>query len=270
MSTNGTNGNLPLYETVNVSKTFKRGSDPVYAVDGVSLTIEAGDFVALEGPSGSGKTTLLQLLGALDRPSGGRVMFDGRDLGALPDRELGQLRLRSFGFVFQQFNLIPTLTALENVGGEARAHRRRQRRSSTTRARASCSARSGLAERAGHLPGQLSGGEQQRVAIARALVVEPRVILADEPTGNLDSKTRRGRDRPPGRARRPARRDGHRRDARREPRRPGAAAARDARRPARGRGRPGRGGGRKRSLRQFLSVLQLVVRPNCEWWLRPL
>src|SRR5262249_55605265 len=108
-------GNLPLYETQNVSKTFKRGSDPVYAVDGVSFTIDAGDFVALEGPSGSGKTTLLQLLGALDRPSGGRIVFDGRDLGALPDSELGALRLRAFGFVFQQFNLIPTLTARENV-----------------------------------------------------------------------------------------------------------------------------------------------------------
>jgi putative ABC transport system ATP-binding protein len=182
MSANGS-----LYETVNVSKTFRRGSDPVYAVDGVSFTIDAGDFVALEGPSGSGKTTLLQLLGALDRPSGGRVVFDGRDLGALPDRELGALRLRSFGFVFQQFNLIPTLTALENVeaklaptgagGGDL-----------TSRAR-ELLGEVGLAERERHLPGQLSGGEQQRVAIARALVVEPRVILADEPTGNLDSKT---------------------------------------------------------------------------------
>jgi putative ABC transport system ATP-binding protein len=185
MSEVGTNGNLPLYEAVNVSKTFKRGSDQVYAVDGVSLTIDAGDFVALEGPSGSGKTTLLQLLGALDRPSGGRVAFDGRDLGALPDRDLGALRLRSFGFVFQQFNLIPTLTALENVEAKLAPTGGRDL---TARAR-ELLGEVGLAERAGHLPGQLSGGEQQRVAIARALVVEPRVILADEPTGNLDSKT---------------------------------------------------------------------------------
>jgi putative ABC transport system ATP-binding protein len=180
-------GNLPLYETVNVSKTFKRGSDPVYAVDGVSFTIDAGDFVALEGPSGSGKTTLLQLLGALDRPSGGRVVFDGRDLGALPDRELGALRLRSFGFVFQQFNLIPTLTALENV--EAKLAPTGTGGGDLTRRARGLLGEVGLAEREGHLPGQLSGGEQQRVAIARALVVEPRVILADEPTGNLDSKT---------------------------------------------------------------------------------
>ncbi len=178
-------GNLPLYEAVNVSKTFKRGSDPVYAVDGVSFTIDAGDFVALEGPSGSGKTTLLQLLGALERPSGGRVVFDGRDLGALRDRELGALRLRSFGFVFQQFNLIPTLTALENVEAKLAPTGAGDY---TVRAR-ELLGEVGLSERAGHLPGQLSGGEQQRVAIARALVVEPRVVLADEPTGNLDSKT---------------------------------------------------------------------------------
>ena len=171
--------------SVNVSKTFKRGSDPVRAVDGVSFTIDAGEFVALEGPSGSGKTTLLQLLGALDRPAGGRVVFEGRDLGALPDRELAELRLRSFGFVFQQFNLIPTLTALQNV--EASSLRPAP---ATRRPRAlELLGEVGLAERASHLPGQLSGGEQQRVAIARALVVEPRVILADEPTGNLDSKT---------------------------------------------------------------------------------
>ncbi len=183
----GNNGNPPLYETVNVSKTFKRGSDPVYAVDGVSFSIDAGDFVALEGPSGSGKTTLLQLLGALDRPSGGRIVFDGRDLGALPDRELAALRLRAFGFVFQQFNLIPTLTALENV--EAKLAPTGARRGDLTVRARELLGEVGLAERAGHLPGQLSGGEQQRVAIARALVVEPRVILADEPTGNLDSKT---------------------------------------------------------------------------------
>jgi putative ABC transport system ATP-binding protein len=135
----------------------------------------------------SGKTTLLQLLGALDRPSNGRVLFDDRDLAELPDAELAELRLRSFGFVFQQFNLIPTLTAHENVeaklaptGLDATALRERAD---------ALLEEVGLADRATHLPGHLSGGEQQRVAIARALSVEPRVILADEPTGNLDSKT---------------------------------------------------------------------------------
>jgi putative ABC transport system ATP-binding protein len=156
-------------------------------VSDVTLTIEAGEFVALEGPSGSGKTTLLQLLGALDRPSEGEVLFEGRDLATLRDHELAGLRLRAFGFVFQQFNLIPTLTALQNVElalapmgisaaeGRKRAH--------------GLLGEVGLDDRAEHLPSQLSGGEQQRVAIARALVVEPRVVLADEPTGNLDTAT---------------------------------------------------------------------------------
>jgi putative ABC transport system ATP-binding protein len=171
------------YELRGVARFFQRGPTTVRALDGIDLEIGAGEFVALEGPSGSGKTTLLQLLGALDRPSAGTVGFEGRDLAALPDRELAELRLRSFGFVFQQFNLIPTLTAVENVeaklvpvGG--------------TRERAlELLGEVGLAERADHLPAHLSGGEQQRVAIARALSVDPRVVLADEPTGNLDSKT---------------------------------------------------------------------------------
>jgi putative ABC transport system ATP-binding protein len=166
-----------------VAKLFQRGPTTVRALDGVDLEIDVGEFVALEGPSGSGKTTLLQLLGALDRPSAGTIQFEGRDLVALPDRELAELRLRSFGFVFQQFNLIPTLTAVENVevklapigGDRARALQMLDE--------------VGLAERADHLPSHLSGGEQQRVAIARALSVEPRVVLADEPTGNLDSAT---------------------------------------------------------------------------------
>jgi len=172
-----------MYELRGVAKFFQRGSTTVRALDGVDLEIERGEFLALEGPSGSGKTTLLQLLGALDRPSEGTVLFEGRDLAKLPDNQLAALRLRSFGFVFQQFNLIPTLTAVENVeaklvpvGG--------------TRERAlELLGEVGLAERADHLPGQLSGGEQQRVAIARALSVDPRVVLADEPTGNLDTGT---------------------------------------------------------------------------------
>ena len=171
------------YELKDVAKFFERGSTTVRALDGVDLAIEAGEFLALEGPSGSGKTTLLQLLGALDRPSAGTVLFEGRDLAKLPDNQLAALRLRSFGFVFQQFNLIPTLTAVENVevklapvgGGREKALQ--------------MLGEVGLAERADHLPAHLSGGEQQRVAIARALSVDPRVVLADEPTGNLDSAT---------------------------------------------------------------------------------
>jgi putative ABC transport system ATP-binding protein len=166
-----------------VAKLFRRGPSIVRALDDVDLELEAGAFVALEGPSGSGKTTLLQILGALDRPSSGTVLFEDRDLVALPDRELAALRLRSFGFVFQQFNLIPTLTAVENVEAKlAPAGGTRQRALELL-------AEVGLAERADHLPAHMSGGEQQRVAIARALSVEPRVVLADEPTGNLDTAT---------------------------------------------------------------------------------
>jgi putative ABC transport system ATP-binding protein len=171
------------YDVSGAAKFFQRGPSTVRALDGVDLEIEAGEFLALEGPSGSGKTTLLQLLGALDRPSAGTIVFEGRDLAKLPDSQLATLRLRSFGFVFQQFNLIPTLTAVENVevklapigGDRAKALRMLDE--------------VGLAGRADHLPAHMSGGEQQRVAIARALSVEPRVVLADEPTGNLDSAT---------------------------------------------------------------------------------
>src|SRR5205085_1053849 len=174
-----------LYELRSVSKRFRRGDAAIHAVDSVDLEIVAGEFVALEGPSGSGKTTLLQLLGALDRPDEGDIVFEDRDLAALRDRQLAELRLRSFGFVFQQFNLIPTLTAVENVqvklapvgGGRERALQLLDE--------------VGLAGRADHLPGHMSGGEQQRVAIARALSVDPRVVLADEPTGNLDTATGR-------------------------------------------------------------------------------
>jgi putative ABC transport system ATP-binding protein len=177
----------PLYELKGISKSFRRGDVTITALDGVDLTIDAGEIVALEGPSGSGKTTLLQLLGALDRPSTGHVFFEGRDLNEQSARELADIRLRAFGFVFQTFNLIPTLTALENVeaklaptGVSAAALRERA---------LALLDEVGLGNRAEHLPTQLSGGEQQRVAIARALSTEPRVVLADEPTGNLDSRT---------------------------------------------------------------------------------
>ena len=176
-----------LYALHRATRFFHRGETTIRAVDSVDLTIAPGEFVVLEGPSGSGKTTLLQLLGALDRPDAGQVLFDGRDLGALGDRELAELRLRAFGFVFQQFNLIPTLTAVENV--EAGLAPMGVRGVELRRRALALLGEVGLDERASHLPGQLSGGEQQRVAIARALVVEPRVILADEPTGNLDSAT---------------------------------------------------------------------------------
>ena len=176
-----------LYDVKGAKRFFQRGPTIIEAVGGVDLQIGAGEFVALVGPSGSGKTTLLQLLGALDRPSAGSVFFEGRDLASLGDGELAGLRLNAFGFVFQQFNLIPTLTALENVeSGLAPvgvgSTELRQRSLAVLE-------EVGLADRSSHLPFHLSGGEQQRVAIARALVVGPRVILADEPTGNLDSET---------------------------------------------------------------------------------
>jgi putative ABC transport system ATP-binding protein len=167
-----------LYELHDVVKAY--GS--VRAVDGVELRNERGEFAVVAGPSGSGKTTLLQLLGALDRPTSGAVAFEGRDLAALPDAELTRLRRDRIGFIFQQFNLIPTLTAQQNVEA-AIAERGRG-----TRAR-ELLARVGLGARGRHLPSQLSGGEQQRVAIARALANEPDVLLADEPTGNLDTTT---------------------------------------------------------------------------------
>jgi putative ABC transport system ATP-binding protein len=176
-----------IYEVRNVSKWFVKGPTVVRAVDGVSVEIEAGEFVALEGPSGSGKTTLLQLLGALDRPSEGVVAFEGRDLATLRDHELAELRLGAFGFVFQQFNLIPTLSAVQNV--EVALAPAGVRGSDLRERSEALLEEVGLAPRADHLPAQLSGGEQQRVAIARALATEPRVILADEPTGNLDTAT---------------------------------------------------------------------------------
>ena len=178
------------YELRDAARTFEQGGRIIRAVDAVDLTIASGEFVALEGPSGSGKTTLLQLLGALDRASSGKVFFEDRDLGTLGDNALAALRLGAFGFVFQQFNLIPTFSALENVeAGLAPAN------VGTDELRERAAARLdevGLSDRADHLPTQLSGGEQQRVAIARALVTDPRVILADEPTGNLDTDTGAG------------------------------------------------------------------------------
>jgi len=176
-----------LYSVSAVSRFFRRGPSTVRALDGVDLEVASGEFVALVGPSGSGKTTLLQLLGALDRPSEGTVRFEEQDLGTLGDGALAELRLHTFGFVFQQFNLIPTLTALDNV--EASIAPMGVDDSEARERSFALLEEVGLADRAQHLPAQLSGGEQQRVAIARALVKEPRVVLADEPTGNLDTQT---------------------------------------------------------------------------------
>jgi putative ABC transport system ATP-binding protein len=176
-----------LYEVRNATRSFRRGEATINALGGIDLTIEQGEIVALVGPSGSGKTTLLQLLGALDRPTSGQVFFEGRDLSTLGDNDLADLRLRAFGFVFQTFNLIPTLNALENVEAKLAPTGLPD---SDLRARSLALLEEvGLSDRADHLPSQLSGGEQQRVAIARALSTEPRVLLADEPTGNLDSRT---------------------------------------------------------------------------------
>ena len=177
----------PVYELRGVSKTYALGRNHVHAVHDVELKVAAGDTAAIVGPSGSGKTTLLQLLGALDRPSAGEILFEGRDIARLRDGELGTLRLRALGFVFQQFNLIPTLTAAQNVeialapSGKPAGERKAQ----VGRLLESV----GLSARGDHVPSKLSGGEQQRVAIARALANEPHVLLADEPTGNLDSTT---------------------------------------------------------------------------------
>jgi putative ABC transport system ATP-binding protein len=176
-----------LYELRGVTKRYGDGATQVAAVDGIDLTIGPGEFVAIVGPSGSGKTTMLQLLGAIDRPTDGEVLFEGERIEAMNDGDLAELRRNTLGFIFQQFNLIPTLTARDNVEvalaptGIATTQRRRRAEDLLQRV--------GLGRRTDHVPSQLSGGEQQRVAIARALSNEPRVLLADEPTGNLDTAT---------------------------------------------------------------------------------
>jgi putative ABC transport system ATP-binding protein len=175
------------YELRGVSKSYSLGGGNIHAVREIDLTIAAGESVAIVGPSGSGKTTLLQLLGALDRPSAGELLFEGSDVGKLGDRALSELRLDVLGFVFQQFNLIPTLTAAQNV--EVALAPTQMSRSERHARVLELLDSVGLAERAEHVPSKLSGGEQQRVAIARALANDPHVVLADEPTGNLDSTT---------------------------------------------------------------------------------
>jgi len=180
-----TNGHV--YELRDVKRTFNVGGQEVRAVDGIDMSVSAGEFVVVEGPSGSGKSTLLQLLGALDRPTSGAISFGGRDLSSLGDRDLTNVRAQEIGFVFQTFNLIPTLTAVENVE-IAMAPLDVPKKKKRERA-VELLGQLGLGGRTGHLPTLMSGGEQQRVAIARAMANAPRVILADEPTGNLDSTT---------------------------------------------------------------------------------
>jgi putative ABC transport system ATP-binding protein len=177
---------IPSYELESVTRSYGEGSTLVVALDELDLAIKRGEFVAIFGPSGSGKTTLLQLLGALDRPSEGWIKFEGQSLGELGDVALADLRLGTMGFVFQQFNLIPTLTAAENV--EAGLAPFGMSQAERTEAATEHLEAVGLGSRSRHLPSQLSGGEQQRVAIARALAHSPRVVLADEPTGNLDTR----------------------------------------------------------------------------------
>src|SRR5579864_29101 len=180
-------GSKPVIRLENVFKTYDLGEIQVQALRGVSLQVREGEFVAVMGPSVSGKSTIMNILGCLDRPTKGRYFLDGVDVSRMPKTELARIRNRKLGFVFQQFNLLSRTSALENVelptvyAGISPEERERRAMESLTRV--------GLAERAGHHPSQLSGGQQQRVAIARALVNRPSILLADEPTGNLDSRT---------------------------------------------------------------------------------
>ena len=180
----------PVVQIRDIHKIYESGEVPVHAVRGVSLDIDRGEFVALMGASGSGKSTLMNMLGCLDRPTRGTYLLDGIDIAKLDRNELADLRNQKLGFVFQGFNLLARTTALENVELPMLYGRHRSVSSAEIRDRAMrCLDVVGLANRSDHFPNQLSGGQQQRVAIARALVNEPQVLLADEPTGNLDSKT---------------------------------------------------------------------------------
>jgi putative ABC transport system ATP-binding protein len=182
-----TPGEQPMLEMTEVTKTYRIGGQTVRALDAISLTLTGGEFASVVGPSGAGKSTLLHLLGALDRPNSGSIRFQGKEIGDLDDEHQSEFRRHSVGFVFQFFNLLPTMTAWENVAVPKLLD---GARISKVKSRAmELLALVDLADRVDHRPSELSGGQMQRVAVARALMMDPPLVLADEPTGNLDSKT---------------------------------------------------------------------------------
>ena len=177
----------PVVELIDVHKIYRMGHNEVRALDGVTIDFKAGEFWAIMGPSGSGKSTMLNLLGCLDRPTSGRYLLEGQDVAQLDDNQLSEFRLRHLGFIFQSFNLIPQLTLRENI--ELPLTYLDWHPREAARRAAQLAEMVGLAERLDHRPRELSGGQQQRVAVARALANDPTILMADEPTGNLDSRT---------------------------------------------------------------------------------
>lgn len=180
-------GHHPMLEMTDVSKSYRIGGQPVTALDGITLTLTGGEFTSVVGPSGAGKSTLLHLLGALDRPDSGSIRFQGDEISSLDDDRQSEFRRHSVGFVFQFFNLLPTMTAWENVAVPKLLDGGRMARAKPYALELLDLV--GLADRAEHRPSELSGGQMQRVAVARALMMDPPLVLADEPTGNLDTKT---------------------------------------------------------------------------------